>query len=521
MEVFEVNKHPTANRAYAWSYRDGNVDRIMTVMGIPRQRLRRSICFIRGTSGGSLTTVETSLAKAERAYLKIILGSIGAFAFLVLISWGGFRYYRHWDEGHLVRRAQAFMGGGDLKSAGLNAQRALQLNPESAAAARVLAEIAEKAGDRSALNWRRKVFTSNPNSVEDALALVGCALRLHDLPAAEDVLRKIEKIAAGRAEFHAASGRLAEEKKDRAASEQHWAKALELAPDNSGYRFQLALVQIGGSDPAKRAAGLATLEQLRTDPKQKEAATRTLIIDGAAHGGDSQRLRTLAGELQGYPNAPIADRILYLEILRQLHDPAYDDYLSQLKVSAVKKPMDLTSLVSWMIRNKMSSEAIALVEAQPAPAQAAWPVPLAVCEALAQQGDWAQLERLLKTSSWPSFNHLRRAYLARAFRGQARELEAHQELAAAQTEAAANPQALLALARTIADWGWENDAVEMLWMLTKDPDTQMYALQTLYDHYSRIPDTTGLYRTLTRFAEVFPNDPTIHNNLAQISLLLG
>ncbi len=464
---------------------------------------------------------ESAASKIETAYLKLGAWIAGGIILLLVLGWGGHRLYRNWQEDHLVRRAAAFMSGGDLKTASLNARRALQLNPKNLGATRVIAQIAEKTGDRTALDWRRKVLELNPASLDDALALVRCGLWFNDLGTAEQTLNALGDSAKQKPEFHAASGRLAEMKKDATAAEGHWARAAELAPEETAYRFQLALVQLGSNAPAKREKALAALEGLRSDPKERSAATRTLIVDGAAHRGDPERLRSLASDLQGYPDAPFSDRIIYLEILRQLHDPAYDEYLSKLKAETRAEPSDLASLLSWMIRNQMSAEAIAFANSFSAEAQTKWPVPLAIAEAHAQAKNWTQLERLTKNGSWPANDFLRRAYLARAFRGEERTLASEQELAAAQQEAASNPQALATLGQTIADWGWQNEAVELLWALTKNPETRLSALQSLYEHYAKIPDTSGLYRTLTRFAEISPNDANIQNNLAQISLLLG
>jgi hypothetical protein len=35
VEIFEVTGHPKAKRAYAWTYRDGDQDKTMAVLGIP------------------------------------------------------------------------------------------------------------------------------------------------------------------------------------------------------------------------------------------------------------------------------------------------------------------------------------------------------------------------------------------------------------------------------------------------------------------------------------------------------
>ncbi len=463
--------------------------------------------------------MEISLQKAERTYLKLILGSLGALLVFVLLCWGGFRVYRNWQQGHLVRRASAVLSGGDFKTASLNARRALQLNPENADAMRVMAEIAEKTGERNALDWRRKVLQLRPNAVDDALALARAALRAKDFGTATRTLEALGDAAREKPEFHAASARLAEARKDFPAAEAHWEKAVGLAPQDNAHRFQLAIVQLGQADPVKRESALGVLEHLRTVPSQRAAATRTLIVHGIAQRRDSRRMLSLAKELEAYLDASFSDRILYLELLRQTGDPAYEDYLARLKSDAPAKPGDLALLLSWMSR--MTTDAIEFTKSLPPESISRWPVPLAIAESFAQATDWPQLERMTRNSNWAGYEFLRRAYLARALRGQDKALAAEQEFSAAQKEAAINPQMLSMLTKTVADWGWQSEAVELLWALTKNSETRAPALQTLYEHFRKVQDTSGLYRTLTKLAEVNPQDAAIQNNLAQVSLLLG
>jgi len=281
-------------------------------------------------------------------------------------------------------------------------------------------------------------------------------------------------------------------------------------------------VRLNSTDRVTRDAALAVLEKLRSEPSQRTVATRSLILDGVAHRADSQRIRSLAEELQKFPDASFSDKIVYLEILRQLHDLAYQDYLKQLQSEVLRSSAaDLASLLSWMIRNGMSREAIELVKSVPAETATKWPVPFAIAEAHAQAKNWNELERMLKGSEWGNFDFLRRACLSRALRAQDKTLAAEQELNAAQKEASANPQTLSMLTQTIAEWGWRSETVELLWVLAKHSETRLQALASLYENYSKTEDTAGLYRTLTKFAEIKPDDPVVRNNLAQVSLLLG
>jgi len=465
--------------------------------------------------------LEIQFKKNERRFIKLIVGGLVGLILVIVLTYAGVYVFHRWQERHLIRRAAAYLSGGDVKAAALSARRAFQMNPANADAARAMAQIADRAGDRTAPEWWRKVLDLQPHNTEDALALVRSALRVNDLATAEKTLDQLDEAAKRTAGYHAASGRLAEMKKNPVEAERHWAKASEIAPDNTSYQFQLALTRLGTNDQSKRESAREVLERLRADPKQRAAATRTLILDGVAHHEEDQRIQLLASELQSYPEALFSDRLLYLEILRQLHEPGFAEYLRKLEQDAASNPADLASLLSWMSGNETAAAAVEFGKTLPAESLGKWPVLPALAAAYASLKDWPGLEQLARTTEWPPFDFLRRAYLSRALRGQDKKFPAEQEWMAAQKEASAQPQSLLVLARTAASWGWETETVDLLWVLAKSDDTKLEALQTLYQHYAKLGDTSGLYHTLLRLVEALPNDLTLQNNLVQISLLLG
>jgi hypothetical protein len=465
--------------------------------------------------------LEIQSEKNERRFIRLIVGGLAGLVLVIVLVYAGVHFFQRWQERHLIRRAAAYLSGGDVKAAALSARRAVQMNPANADAARAMAQIADRAGDRTAPEWWRKVLDLQPHNTEDALALVRSALRVNDLATAERTLDGLDEAAKRTSGYHAASGRLAEMMKNPIEAERHWAKASEIAPDNTSYQFQLALIRLGTNDQSKRESAREVLEHLRADPKQRAAATRTLILDGEAHHEGAHRMQLLAGELQSYPEALFSDHLLYLEILRQLHDPGFAEHLRKLEQDAASSPANLASLLSWMSSNETAAAAVEFGKTLPAESVGKWPVSPALAASYASLKDWPGLEQLARTTEWPPFDFLRRAYLSRALRAQDKKFPAEQEWMAAQKEASAQPQSLLLLAHTVAAWGWEAETVDLLWILAKNQDTRLEALQTLYQHYAKLGDTTGLYRTLLRLVEALPNDLTLQNNLAQISLLLG
>ncbi len=465
--------------------------------------------------------MEKSIERAQRTYIKLGLGILFGFVLFVFLCWGGCHFYGVVESQRLGRRAAAYLSGGDLRQAGLSARRALQLNSGSIGAVRVLASVAEASRDRTALEWRRKATELEPHSADDTLALATCALQFNDPITAEKTLDRLSEEARQTAAFHTVAAQLSEAKKKPVEAESHWAKAVELAPDNKSYQLQFGLALLRMDNPAKRDAALAILERLRQDEKQRVTATRVLISDGAAHRRNSQELAALARELQNYPEATFNDRILYLDVLRQIRDPQFTAYLTSIEKDAASKPADLASLLSWMKTSSMSLLAIDFAKTLPSEALKQWPVPLALAEAYGKVADWAALEAWVKNQNWGQFEFLRHAYLALALRGEDKPVAADHEWSAAQKEAGNQFQFLLMLSRAVADWGWEKETVELLWTLTKHPETQAEALQGLYLKYAEAGDTVELYRVLVRLAELRPEDMRVQNNLAQLSLLLN
>jgi tetratricopeptide (TPR) repeat protein len=465
--------------------------------------------------------LETQSEKHERTYIKLIVGGLVGLVLFIALTVAGVYFFHRWQERHLVRVSAAYLSGGDMKAAALTARRAYQMNPANADAARLIAQIAERAGDRAAVDWWRKVVELAPGKIDDALALVRAALRANDLVTAQKTLAAFDEAAKQTAGYHAAAGRLAEVKKNKAEAESHWAKASELAPDNTAYQFQLALIRLGSNDPAKRESALRTLDRLRTDPKQRTNATRTLILDGVAHHAEAKQMQLLAQELQSYPEATLADRLLYLEVLRQLRDPDFQKSLEKLQQETASNPVNLASVLTWMSGNETAAAGIEFSKTLPAESLAKWPVPPALAALYSALKDWSALEHMARTTDWQSYDFLRRAFLARALREQGKQFPSEQEWIDAQKDASVQPQSLLTLAQLTAAWGWENETVDLLWVLARIDETKLEALQTLYQHYSKKGDTSGLYRTLIRLTEAIPNDMILQNNLAQVSLLLG
>ena len=89
--------------------------------------------------------MEVSHQRKERFYIKLLFGGLIAIFLLIGLFWAGHDLYARWQEKRLGRRAVYAIQHGDDATASLAARTILEIKPASAPAARIIAELAEKA----------------------------------------------------------------------------------------------------------------------------------------------------------------------------------------------------------------------------------------------------------------------------------------------------------------------------------------------------------------------------------------
>jgi predicted Zn-dependent protease len=456
----------------------------------------------------------------ERTPARLTFVIVAGCVLLSLLGWGGYELYGALASRHSARRAAAYLSGGELKDAALSAHRALQIDQNNVDAMRVLATIAERTNDRNALSWRERIVRLKPDSVIDALAMAECALRFKNIATAEKILQQLPPEAQRTAEFQATAARLADARHQQAEAEIHWNAAIKLAPQKRAYQLELGRALMGSSNEVKRSTGKAMLEKLRGDKEQRAIATRALILDGLAHRANGRQLLAMSQELKNYPEATFNDRLLFLDLLHQLGEPQFTSYLSELEKDVVSSPANLAAMFSWMNANRMSLLAIDFAHTLPADMTRKWPIPPMIAKSYEKMRDWPDLAKFLQSQDWGEFDSLRHAYLSLALREEGKPVRADSEWALAQKRASDRVELLTLLSRLVSDWGWKKEDTDLLWMLTKHPETRLDAFEALYHQYTDEGNTPGLYRVLTQLVKLLPEDRRLQNNFAQLCLLL-
>src|SRR5205085_808419 len=147
-------------------------------------------------------------------------------------------------------------------------------------------------------------------------------------------------------------------------------------------------------------------------------------------------------------------------------------------------------------------------------------------DALRQRLTLTALELARQLDSFPDKTFADRLLLLTALDAAAlRELGNQPESASQWNEAvkkiAADPRQALSLAETVEKWGWRAEAIELLWLVAKDPVRGNDALRTLSNYFARNGDTENLYRVVLHQVDLHPDDANVQNNFAQLSLLLN
>ena len=259
---------------------------------------------------------------------------------------------------------------------------------------------------------------------------------------------------------------------------------------------------------------------LKSDPKVRLAAIHVLINDALRWRYDSASVE-LAKEIDALPDVPYADRLLALGILRRLNDPAFAAALTRLESESASSADSSVKLITWMNSQNLALLAIDWSKRLPPEMFGSVAMRFALADSYVQLRDWRALKEMLQRGSWDRAESLRLALQAKAARETGDDAGFEKNWVAAVAKAEGNPERLNMLQTIAFQWGWQDKATAVLWMLAENRETQRDALQALYRYYAAERDTTGLYRTLARLVAVMPDDLAVKNNFAQLSLLLN
>ena len=298
-------------------------------------------------------------------------------------------------------------------------------------------------------------------------------------------------------------------------------RADRLEPSNVSNRLNSLKIQMQLGDPVKTEAARHELAELAENPYARSEALRALLQDARAHSR-SERALSIAEQLASIPDASISDKLLLLDELRVSAPDRFPAALANLrqKVQSSGNRGSIFQVLSWQNRYGMYQESLTWKEQLPAEVAAGFPIALAESEALMGLQDWGSLRMKVAAADWGQMNYLRLAIYSRAERelsyGQFQE-----RWESALVATAGEWNALLELGNLAERWGWNEQAVQVFWIIARQPQGQNIALKRLYKFYSDQRNTRELYKVAKRILEVNPSDLIAMNNVASLGALLG
>jgi len=464
--------------------------------------------------------MESSLRRTEKTYSRLILGLLLGLVFVVTLCWAGYQAYARWQEHRYMHQAHAAFDKDDLRWAALGARCAFEWRSDSLDACRLLGEIGDRQMSNEAIDWRRRAVDIAPASVPDLVKLAETALRFGRLQLADETLARVPPEKQRDPAYQTAAANMALAKNDSAGALKHLTEAARLAPHDLQRQLALAEFELRSDDSVRREDGRKLANQLRTNPKARASALEILLVDALRSARPGKGI-TLARELSAMPDAPFTARLRALTAFRVFNDPDFVNVLERLQTEAHDSVEKAVALVNWMNSQNLALLAIDWSRRLPERVVNTLAMHAALADSFIVMRDWKSLANLLKTGSWTSAESLRFALQAKVARETGDDPGHEKNWAMAVEKAGSDRVRLEVLQRLASQWNWPAKAAGVLWQLADNPQAQRDALQALYRYYREIRDSSQLYRVLLRLDKLMPEDNSVQNNLAQLSLLLN
>ena len=448
---------------------------------------------------------------------KVLIFAL-VMAAVAAAGWVGRKAYKKVIERRLVAQARGYLAKKDWRGGGLCLQRALQVEPMSAEASGLLADFLEAEGAPAALSWRIRAAQLAAGNPDYQLAWAKTALELQDFKSATEALQALRQEDKNTAEFHKLAGALAWGLKRHSEAEQHYAKALQLEPNNQTLALNLATIHLSSTNRSVAEAGRLVLQQMTTNAELRVPALRVLEAEALATKSYATAV-DCARRLAEVPTVTAPDQISYLELLRATKSPVYDSYLGLLQRTSSTNSLQAFALGKWMAETHNVTNALQWIRSLPADTQTNAPLPLLIADLLAGMNDWRSLLALVETQDWGEFNFHRLAFESLAQTGLKQELAARSAWNKAFRLCSRRLDRLSRLTQITAAWGWKTQRTQVLAEISDEFPREKWAAALLESQYYADGNSQALAELLARNHAQDPTDPKLKNDLANISLL--
>lgn len=452
-----------------------------------------------------------------RRFIFRVIIVLAVVAFIGFGGWYGLRVVR---KQRAMATAREFADKKEYLQAAVSIRRALNISPSDLSANRMMAEMAEAMNTKEAVAWRKTIAEMQPGVAQNYFDWANTAMRFRDVVNAREAFAKLNETDKNTATYHDLAARLAVLTGKSSEVYAHVAAAAQLEPHNETYQLQLAAVQLGSPIAEVRKGATARLEQLAESPKSRRESLR-MLIQASLTNQESARALKFASDLMSGPGGTFEDRMLYLKLLGKLKRSEYWWFLAQLGSDLPEKDEDLVTLLSWMNNNGLPKLTLLWTEHVSNDRSERVPVCVSIAEAHALIGNWGKLKSLLRSQKWGDLEFQREALFARVAREEGDDSGAQAHWGVAVNLSAGRDVALSALARFTSAWKWDEEYMNLLWVMANGSGSQAAALQQLLRRYTAEGKTRDLLRVFNRILELDPQNLHTKNNVAYALLILN
>ena len=444
-------------------------------------------------------------------FLSITALSAGSFI--------GVKQYKSWRQSGLTSKAVACLASGDYRNASLCARQALESNPDSVEASRVLAELAELGHKTNALSWRQRVVELEPRNPTNLLMLARSGLLFGAPNVTRTALAQIKGKDQENADFHKLRANLDWNAGLLPEAERHFGEAIRLEPTNLVSQMNLNLVRLPSTNAALALAARTQLQRLTTNAALRGEILRQLITDAEYRRKPAEALQFSQALILSSPNLP--DQLRHCGLLKSGNDASLDRFLASLQNQHQTNAPSVSTIGRWMIAAAHSAQAVSWIQNLPEGIRQQRSVTIVLAEALLNISDWNGLAKHLERKSWDEEEHFRELLLARVAREQKNLTGTRSRWLKSLKAAGGNPDKLAQLVRATQTWKWRDEMDEALTAIVlRDPEAK-WAEDFLSASLHLGGKTQALQNLFARTMEREPTNNIAKSNFATLGLLLN
>ncbi len=448
-------------------------------------------------------------------WITLVAVVVGGYFTARYLAWPA---VRSWREARLNRMAEEFLAQGNYTDALLTARKNLKKNQRNLETWRLAYRIAEAKESPEAVYYLDHVVKYG-KKLPDRIAFIQLAMHHGYMRHAVEAVEGAGEEARDSAEFHQVAAEALQRANRSVAAKVHLYSLAQLRPDDP--EAQLALAEAEFRDDVarpnlelrRRIAGIAE------DPRLRVRAL-TLLVDDAVARKDAAAAARFGEQLER-EDIDAAQSLRVLEAYELAESPRLAAYREALTTRFAREEQGAAAWLRRELARGQLSEARDWYRALPDETQKSPSVAHAMTDILLAAADWSSLRALLERTDWGEDDYRRQAYLSYVARATGRPVEAQDAWKFAALKAGNKLPKLADLVARASQWGWNDQAAELLWKVfhllpqNESVRDQLVAWERLQGN------TSNLNRLFAKLLESDPDNLQARNNLAYTSLLLG